>query len=130
MIGLAASEITSARARRASNPDLRARWRYTVKTNQRPVTPVRRIVLPAIPLPFLLPIARRNRERKCGSRNRFSKRITKDKRTRIKSEDSAIARGESYVLFPPFLSIIIAPLRVLQIASRTNACETRKGMRS
>lgn len=67
MIGLAASEITGARAhaRRASNPDLRAQWRYTVKTNQRPVTPVRRIVvLPAIPLPLLLSTARGNRERK------------------------------------------------------------------
>lgn len=100
MISLAASEITGARARarRASNPDLRARWRYTVKTNQRPVTPVRVVVLPAIPL-LLLPSDReRKSRRKCGSRNRASKRINE-------------------LFFPPFLPIIIVALR---IASRTN----------
>lgn len=99
MIGLAASEITGARARRASNPDLRARWRYTVKTNQRPVTPVRVVVLPAIPL-LLLPSDReRKSRRKCGSRNRASKRINE-------------------LFFPPFLPIII--IVAVQIGSRIN----------
>lgn len=126
MIGLAASEITGARAhaRRASNPDLRAQWRYTVKTNQRPVTPVRRIVvLPAIPLPLLLSTARGNRERKCGSRNRASKRITKDKRTMVELKDDRSLAVKATCFFPPFLSIIIVAIalpRVVQIVSRTN----------
>lgn len=51
----------------------------------------------------------------------LEKDTTKDKTDEDQIGGRPIARGESYVLFPRFLSIIIhAALRVLQITSRTN----------